>query len=303
MDRRLFLALAASGLTTASSAMAATRDKDSRRWGLQLFTVLTPLEIDFPGVLKQVAQMGYVEVETIGSFGRDPAYVRDLLDQNGLVSPSQHLSPKDIYSSFRAWSRREISTEENRANYTRAFGLENAMAVVEDGVASAKVMGQTYVTWPILMPAHLADRRTLDAYVALFNAAGALCAREGVVFAYHNHDREFAKVGDEVIYDRILAGTDPNLVKLELDLFWVTKARADPIAYLQRQAGRIKACHLKDMSANGDFAVVGEGVLDVPGLVKAARASGVEHFFVEYDRSNDPLSESRRSLAYLRGLQ
>ncbi len=246
MDRRQLIgagaALLATGLNGVAQAAAA------RRWGLQVFTVLAPLELDFEGTLKAVAAMGYKEVETIGGFGRDPAYVRDTLKRFGLASPSQHAAPKALYASFAAWSKREITTEQNRANYIAAFEPERADALIDDAVKTAKALGQQYVIWPILLPQQLASRAVLDRYIAIFNRAGATCAREGLTFAFHNHDREFARLDGEVIYDIILANTDAATVKMEMDFYWINKAKADPFAYLAKHKNRFKAVHVKDMA-------------------------------------------------------
>ncbi|WP_049974407.1 sugar phosphate isomerase/epimerase [Azospirillum sp. B4] len=300
MNRREFLhgAIAAAPLLAApfgtGRALAAGRD-----WGLQLFTVIAPLEKDFEGTLAAVAQLGYRTVETIGSFGRDPALVRRLFDRHGLTSPSQHLAPPALYASFSAWTRREISTEQNRDTYAAALGLDQVDTVVADGIRTAHALGQRYVVWPILMPPHLASREMVDGYIRAFNRAGEMCAKAGLTFAFHNHHREFARLGDAVIYDLILAGTDPALVKMEMDLYWVSKAKADPLAYLQNHPGRFKLAHVKDMAADGDFAVVGAGVLDLPGLIRAADRAGIEHLYVEYDRSDDPLRDVRDARTYL----
>jgi sugar phosphate isomerase/epimerase len=271
-----------------------------RRWGLQLFTVGALLEADFDGTLSTVAALGYREVETVGSFGRDPHYLRERLDRLGLVSPSQHIASDEVYASFGAWTRREISTEQNRENYEKAFLPEKALDLVRDGIAKAHILGQRYVTWPILMPRMLADREILDRYIRLFNEAGALCRGAGLTFAFHNHHREFKSLGTDVIYDLILAGTDPRLVQMEMDFYWFAKAGRDPVPYLRANPGRYFGCHLKDMDASGEIAVVGAGELDLPRLLGEARRAGVDHVFVEYDRSDDPIAAIGQSMTYLR---
>jgi sugar phosphate isomerase/epimerase len=303
VDRRRFLAASGAALLAAGCSAPLVADASSRRrWGVQLFTVLEPLELDFEGTLREVARIGYKEVETIGSFGRDPAYVRGLFDKYGLTSPSQHLAPKPVYASFAGWSKREISTEQNRATFADAFRLDRAEALIEDGIRTAKALGQRYVVWQILLPPQLATRKIIDDHIRMFNHAGDLCAREGLVFTYHNHDREFGRVGNDVPYDLIVANTNPATVKLELDFYWAMKAKADPLAYLRNNPGRFKLAHVKDMAKDGDFAVVGGGTLDVPGLIAAGRQAGIEHFYVEYDRSSDPMREIRESFAYLQNL-
>lgn len=302
MERRDFLTMTAGLLTAGCAGVRAAPATKARRWGLQLFTVGALLETDFEGTLRQVAEFGYREVETVGSFGRDPAFVRAQLDRFGLVSPSQHIASDDVYASFGAWTRKEITTEQNRENYERAFLPERSLALVRDGIGKAKILGQTYVTWPILMPKMLADRQILDKYIAIFNEAGRMCRDAGLVFAFHNHHREFVNLGPDLIYDLILGGTDPDLVKMEMDFYWVTKAGRDPIPYFRNNPGRYFGCHVKDVDAKGDFSVVGTGQLDLPKLIDTARTAGVRHFFVEYDRSDDPITAIRDSMTYLRRL-
>lgn len=274
----------------------------AQRWGLQLFTVGALLEADFEGTLAKVAALGYREVETVGSFGRDPAYLRSQLDRLGLVSPSQHIASDAIYASFGAWTRKEITTEQNRDNYERAFAPDQAIPIVRDGIHKAKQLGQTYVTWPILMPQMLADRAILDTYIRLFNEAGKICREEGLVFAFHNHAREFERISGDVIYDLILAGTDNDLVKMEMDFYWATKAGTDALPYFIAHPDRFFACHVKDIDAAGEITTVGRGLLDLPKLVAAAHAAKIGHFFVEYDRSDDPLRVIGESIRYLTGV-
>ncbi len=300
-DRRRLLTLA--GASTAAVALAGPlRAAHPRQpWGLQLFTVGALLEKDFAGTLRTVARIGYREVETIGSFGRDPRVLRALLDRNGLVSPSQHLASDELYASFGAWTRREITTEANRANYERLLAPPNAIALVRDGIAKAKVLGQRYVTWPILMPKMLATAEIIRSYIGIFNEAGRICREEGLRFAYHHHDREFAGMpgGTATIYDTIVAETNPALVALELDFYWATKAKRDPIALFERYGARIFGCHVKNIDATGDFAPLATGLIDVRGVIDRARAGGTRHFFVEYDRADDPMAVVRDAYRFL----
>lgn len=304
MNRRDFLLASACGavLAACSETTLAPLVPVNQRWGLQLFTVGALLEADFEGTLAKVAALGYREVETVGSFGRDPAYVRAQLDRLGLVSPSQHIASDAIYASFGAWTRKEITTEQNRENYERAFAPDQAIPIVRDGIRKARQLGQTYVTWPILMPKMLADRAILDTYIRLFDEAGKICREEGLVFAFHNHAREFERIGGDVIYDLLLAGTDGDRVKMEMDFYWAKKAGADALAYLAAHSHRFFGCHIKDIDSDGEITTVGTGLLDLPNVIASARAADIRHFFVEYDRSDDPLRVIEDSIRYLRGL-
>jgi sugar phosphate isomerase/epimerase len=299
MDRRSFIAAAGALMAAGCAPTTLQKSLPPRPWGLQLFTVLALIENDIEAALRTVAALGYKEVETIGSLGRDPALVRGLLDRNGLTSPSQHIAPDKLYASFSAWTRKQITSEQNRDTYVELLSTGNAIAAIRDGAAKAKVLGQAYVTWPILMPAMLATREILDSYIRIFNEGGRICREEGLTFAFHNHAREFEKLGNDVIYDVILAETDPKLVKMEMDLYWISKAGKDVQAYFKANPGRFSACHVKDMDAAGDFAPAGSGRLDLPGMIAGARANGVQHFFVEIDRSDNPTKAITDSIGYL----
>lgn len=302
MHRRAFLTTSATLLAAGCAPALTTPPAPTRKWGLQLFTVVAPLESDFEGTLRKVSELGYKEVETIGSFGRDPAYLRAQLDRFGLISPSQHIAPDKLYASFGAWSRKQITTEQNTANYEAQLAPENVISAVRDGIAKAQVLGQTYVTWPILMDKMLATLELVDTYIKLFNEAGRICREEGVKFGFHHHAREFKVLGPQIIYDRILERTDPTLVHMEMDFYWITKAGKDATTYLSNNAGRFYAAHVKDMDAQGGFQAAGSGTMDLPRLITAARGAGVKHFFVEIDRSNDPMKAAVDSIGYLKSI-
>ncbi|MHA3794113.1 sugar phosphate isomerase/epimerase family protein [Rhizorhabdus wittichii] len=300
MNRRELLQLSAISLAGLAAAPALAQATKPRRWGIQAGTILRVLEGDFEGTLRAVAAMGYKEIGTTGSFGRDPHYVREQLDRFGLTSPNNHVAPKETYGAFQRWVRRELSGQGIEDVYAETFSFKNVHAAFEDGIRTSKILGQKYVMWAILLPNQIADRPTIDKHIKLFNELGDMCAKEGLTFAFHNHAREFAKIGNDVILDLFLDNTDPDKVKFELDFYWATKAGADPLAYLKRYAGRTKLCHIKDITATGDFAAVGSGTLDVPALIKASDDAGIEHFLVEIDRSDDPMGAIQSSIQYLR---
>jgi sugar phosphate isomerase/epimerase len=86
---------------------------------------------------------------------------------------------------------------------------------------------------------------------------------------------------------------------MEMDVYWMTHAGQDPLKYLAANPGRYKQFHLKDSTASGDFAAVGQGTIDFPQLLAAADKAGVEHYYVEFDRSDDPMKVIRDSYSYL----
>jgi sugar phosphate isomerase/epimerase len=299
MIRRDFLKIAglAAGLARLDGAKAAA---ERAPLGLQLFTVMSELERDFDGTLAAVAALGYREVETIGAFGREPAEVRRALERHGLKTPSQHLVPGTLYDVFAKFVARELSFDQVKALWLEQMSLERVRPTIEEAATRAHALGQQYVVWQIIWTDQMRDRESLDAFCGAMNEAGRICAREGLTFNFHNHSDEFKPVDGVVPYDYILAHTDPETVKLEMDSYWIVNAGQDPVAYLKKHAGRYVQCHLKDRAANGDFATVGQGTVDFAALLAAARRSGVKHFYVEYDRSDDPMRAVREAAVYLR---
>jgi sugar phosphate isomerase/epimerase len=132
-----------------------------------------------------------------------------------------------------------------------------------------------------------------------FNAIGAQAQAAGLSFAYHNHDFEFIPINGQIPYDVVLAETDPDLVKMEADLYWMTKAERDPVAYFQRYPGRFPLLHLKDMARDGTIADVGKGIVDFKRILGYSRLAGVAHCFVEHDYPAHPLQSIEASLKYL----
>ena len=130
--------------------------------------------------------------------------------------------------------------------------------------------------------------------------------REGVQFAYHNHDYEFAPLEGQIPYDLLLERTDPSVVRLEMDLYWTFKGGASPVEYFERYPGRFHLLHVKDMDSTPRrfFADVGKGVIDFKSIFAQSRKAGVRHYFVENDEpAGSPFDSLRVSFEYLRRLE
>src|SRR5262249_38949071 len=185
--------------------------------GLQLYTVRNEMAKDFEGSLKKVADLGYREVEFAGYYKRAPKDVRAILDSCGLAAPSAHVPRGEIRSQL------------------------------EKTIEAAKIIGHRFLICPYLEEK---DRKSLDDYkrhAESFNKAGETCRKAGIQFGYHNHDFEFEAKNGKLPYDLLLDETDKNLVKMELDLYWISKAGQDPIAYLNKHKDRFVLFHVKDM--------------------------------------------------------
>lgn len=298
MDRRTFIR--GSLLLAGAGAMGTVTAATHRPLGLQLYTVMPLLQQDFEGTLRAVAAIGYEEVETIGTFGREPAELRALFDKYNLRSPSQHMVPGNLYEVFNRLTRKELSLEEASRLWQQIMSVERIEPIMEECIRSAKALGQKYIVWQILWPEQMRTRALLEKFCKGLNEAGRLAAREGHVLNYHNHARELKTQDGVIPYDFILANTDPKLVKMELDCFWTVAAGADPATYFKKYPGRFRQCHLKDGTAKGDVTVVGEGIMKFGPLLQAARDAGVEHYYVEQDGAAEPMQASTQAYQYLR---
>ncbi len=240
--------------------------------GVQLYTVRDLMKQDFAGTLKKVAKIGYQEVEFAGYFDNKPAEIRKLLDGLGLTAPAVHV------------------------------GIDLLRDKLDATLETAKIIGHKYIVCPWLAP----EERTLEKYkehAALFNKAGEACKKAGLQFAYHNHDFEFEAQDGKIPYDLLLAETDPKLVQMELDLFWIRKGRHDALAYFEKHPGRFPLCHVKDMTEDEKMVDVGAGKIDFAAIFAQSKQAGLKHYFVEHDNPGDALQSITTSYQYLKKLK
>lgn len=293
MSRRSFLVR--SGLASAAVAASgfprlAWADPLGLPIGIQLYTVGADLRTDAPGTVKQIAQIGYKEVETAG-FGslKTAAEFRKLLDDNGLKCPSAHLQ-------FNLDNLQKTFEDAN------ALGCQYAVSSVPrsmimpprppgpPAVAGGPAAGRTTA-----MPSMMAPM-TPDEFKRLsetLNKVGAAAKAAGLTYASHNHTMEFSMVDGKPGYDYMIEHTDPALVKFEIDCGWMTVAGYNPVDYVNRYPGRIKMLHIKDFLpfTKGPDAVpgkvqgseIGKGVVDYKAIFKGMQGKGIEHIFVEQE--------------------
>jgi sugar phosphate isomerase/epimerase len=244
--------------------------------GLQLYTVREIFQKDPVATLRAIARIGYREVEFGGGGyeSMDSTMLRKTLDRFGLTAPSVHIGYDALLKNFDA------------------------------SVSMAKTLGAKTVVLPYMGDEHRTEQAWQTA-LPNFNRFAADLRRAGLGFAYHNHDFEFTtKPGGTSLYERFLKDTDPALVKVELDLYWVARAGEDPAALIDRLAGRLYAYHVKDMRADGSMAAVGAGKTDFAALFRLKGSAGVRHFYVENDAAPAPylpdITTSFRTLNALR---
>jgi sugar phosphate isomerase/epimerase len=256
-------------------------------FGLELYSVRNQLAQDIPGTLKTVREIGYTEVEVVYDYWGHATEkeLRRYLDDAGLKCTSA------FYPAER---------------YLQAFDS------VIDG---AKALGVEYLVCGNV-PGAFDKNKTLSLEdfrhaAKLFNEWASKLRAAGLSFAYHNHDYEFHLYDGKPAYDALIAGTQPGLADFEIDVFWVKRGGQDPVAYLERFPVRFRLVHLKDMRKGtpvGDFSVgtsdeasvpLGQGILDIPLILRAAKRAGVKRYYVE-DESAEALEGIRTSLQYLK---
>jgi sugar phosphate isomerase/epimerase len=236
-------------------------------YGVQLYTVRNLMIEDMPRTLAQIAQIGYKEVEGLINIGPSAKQFKSALDQNGLKCVSRHLDP--------------IQLE-----------VETFKTFIED----AHLIGQEYLVMGWIPPE---DRIHLDQYKSLIeklNVASVMCKEAGIQFGYHHHDFEFKELEGVIPFDLILEQTDAQLMKIEMDFYWMAFAKQDPFDLFDRYPGRFPMCHLKDMDDKGWFADVGRGNIDFERNLSRIEQAGFKHFFVEHDEPTDPLETIRFGL-------
>jgi len=258
--------------------------------GLQLYTVRDAMAKDPAGTLAKVAQLGYNSVEGAtytGSqkfYGMTPPEFTKLLKKNGLIMPSSH--------------------------YILGEALNNGQPIPgtilhgwDQAVDDAAQVGVKYMVCAYLMDS---ERGNLDHYKLIadqLNKAGERSKKNGIQLCYHNHDFEFAAQNGQLPYDALLNSTDKELVKMELDLYWATKAGHDPIELFRAHPGRFPLWHVKDMDKTDkkDFTEVGNGVIDFKKIFAEKNLAGMKYFFVEQDRTpGSPFDSIQQSISYIK---
>ncbi len=234
--------------------------------GIQLYSVRKEMLADAVGTLKQLANIGYKELESARSekgnyYGLQPKEIKKIVSDLGMTLRSGHVHvDKDWQRSI-------------------------------DGAAEA---GQGYLICSSLP----SKGQTIDNYKKVaetFLKAGEDCKKSNIIFGYHNHEYEFEKENGQVLYDVLLSNTDPQLVTWELDLGWVVASGNDPLAYFNKYPGRFPLWHLKDMDVQKQQSTeFGKGQIKVVEILKNSKKSGVKHIFVEQEEYASTAMESMK---------
>lgn len=287
--RRAFLrhttALATLGFAGMNTVMAGSTSR--YRMGLQLYTVREPMAKDPTGTLKQAAAMGYRNFETYGFDPETVSYYGMPAREFGKVLADLDLTTTTGHYDLHAYLARPAA---------------DMAAYIDRCIEGALALGQKYITWAWLDP----QSRTLDAFRLVaerLNLIGEQADKAGLQVAYHNHDFEFIPHDGQIGYDIIMRETDPRLVKLQLDLFWVAHSSLRPPRELfELQPGRFVMWHVKDMDTHKRYTELGNGVIDFTRIMPLAPLAGLEEYFVEQgdNFAESPMKSIEVSAQYVR---
>jgi len=288
-SRRDFLRISAAGaigaiavsrmeLKASERTAPVTVPADLKKFGiaLQLYTIRDAMDKDVQGSLKKVSDIGYKYVELAkyadGKFyGYQPNEFRKIVTDLGMEILSSHTQVE-----------------------AQGITLDNAKKMAED---HAK-LGVKYCVQPWVVEEARKTVASFQKMVADWNKVGEIMKKSGIQFGYHNHNFEFATVEGKVPYfDIFLAELDKNLVTMEIDLFWTTKAGQKPVEIFKKYPGRFQLWHMKDMYTRQDpfftttgvtdFAPVGEGLINFREILAAKDIAGMKYLIVEQDKTRD----------------
>ncbi len=283
--------------------------------GVQLFSLPASLEKDFEGTIAMLAGMGYREVELFGPYPYSAQSAKKSWDA---------ITPMLGFKGSGYFGRTENQIKNLFREYKLSIpsvhtDLDTLMNKMERLGEASDVLGFQYA----ILPAIPEDRRkTLDDYkkmAEIFNGIGEEARKAGLRFAYHNHGYGLSEMEGQIPLQLLFDQTDPDLVFLEMDLFWTIAGRANPVEYLKKYRNRYRLMHVKDMKQiqtfSGDggdpsqwmelfpnMTSAGEGAVDLATIIPAAKKNGVKHFFVEQDIVKDPAIALKTSIDYLKKL-
>lgn len=245
-----------------------------KKWGgMTLYTVRNEMGKDPKNTLKQVADLGYKYIEAVDY--KDGKFYGMTPDEFKTYTKSLGLKPLSVHMG--------------------SMTLDNADKLIAD----VKAAGFKYFVAPVPpmgmfkfdpKTRSLGMEGTVEKLADILNTIAKKAHAAGLEFLYHNHDFELKPNKDGVVVlDYLLEHLDPKYVNFQMDLYWVTKAGADPVAYFQKYPGRFKVWHVKDMDSQERFAPVGQGKIDFKRILDNKKLSGMKYYIVEQDMTFDGL--------------
>ncbi|MEM1137099.1 MAG: sugar phosphate isomerase/epimerase [Bacteroidota bacterium] len=225
--------------------------------GIILNTLKDDMKSDYRGTLERLAKLGYKYIES-NPYGNDIEAYAKLLRTLGLKT---------------------ISSGSSIANLEKE---------TDQYIRNAHLLGQKYIVayWPWKSSAENLTKDECLKTADYLNKIGAQLKKEGIDFAWHNHDKEFRNIGEEKLpFDYLMQETDPKLVNVQMDVYWVVKGRADPITFIKKYPGRFPLFHVKDMdnAEEKNKACVGEGIIDFEAIFAFSKLAGLKFPIVEQE--------------------
>ncbi|MBO0952614.1 sugar phosphate isomerase/epimerase family protein [Fibrella forsythiae] len=317
--RRDFLRTAGA-LTLGSLALPTFANAPARPIGIQLFTLFGPMNEDPKGTLAKVAGAGYKEIESAfslrgGYYGYTATEFKKIVSDLGMHWRAHHAGgapfrPRPAAGgpppggaapagSPPAGPPPAGAPARPAMDFSKMPPMLNLRDNYQQLVDQAAEGGLTYL---VCASTPVATLDEINKSIEVFQKTGEACKKAGIGFAYHNHSTEFDAVdGGKTPYELILSQTDKELVKMELDLAWATKAGKDPVALFNEQPGRFPLWHVKDIKADkNSITEVGNGIVDFKRIFAAAKVAGMQYFFVEQDMAPGGIESITTSLTNLR---
>ena len=245
---------------------------------LQVYSVQKEAEHDFKGTMKKVKSMGYDYIELCLNNDLSADYIRETLDSLYLGAVSAH-----------------VSFDELNANSTNTIN-------------ACKTIGCKYIVIPYLANEYRPQGPKYQYALDSIRKIGSDCANNGMILLYHNHDYEFNLMPDgRYSLDHLYGDIPAELLQAQLDTGWIKAAGLNPVDFFERCKMRVPMIHLKDLHIQGkavEFMPIGHGIQEIPAILTAAVACGVEWIVVEQDHSlaQPPLEAIQKSRDYLHGL-
>ena len=281
-NRRDFIrtgTLAAIGLSLpfgqGCSAPRAIKGGEIETFGLQLWTVKEDMAVNARETLRKISTYGYRQIESFeGSKG-----------------------------IFWGMSNKEFKQYMDELNMRIVSAHCNISQDFERKAAEASEIGMKYLICPYKGPQKSIE--DFKRFADEFNKAGEICKKNGIRFAYHNHDYSFKLVDGLMPQDVMMDNTDKDLVDYEMDIYWVVAAGADPEAYFRKYPGRFRLCHVKDLgkTAKGHESVqLGKGTIDFATILKTGDKNGLKYYIVEQEAftGSNPLESAEVDAKYFK---
>src|SRR6266481_2098010 len=263
---------------------AVAKPTPSAPMGIEIYSLRREAEKDLPATLALIRKFGFKEVEGGDFYGRSAAEFRKLLDGNGLK----------LTSMMAAYDR--LSRDIN--------------SVADD----AHTLGAEYVVCSTVPHKKKLSAEDCERAIESLNRFGENLAKTGLRCCYHTHGIEFGESPDGTLFDTLAKGTNPKFVNFEMDIFWIVFAYQDPVKLLHQYPGRFPLMHVKDIGKGtalggspGDVleeasVPLGTGLVDVAAALRAARETGVRHYYIE-DEAVDAARQISESLRYLESIR